>query len=422
MSSNPQPRERGKPRRRTDLNRHLFLREGNWWTRFCASGRDEKRTTGCPAAEIAAAREIRDKRKAESAQRREGIDRLPEALSVGELLAMYLREESGDYDREKGGEQPGTKRSAETDRGSAKRLRRHLNVNASAAAVDAETLLDLADAMEREEPTPAAATRKKTMALLRRAFSWGAERPRRSGFRLSPFATLTKAQRRKLLPKGGKRAYIYSPEQLRALYALLPPVSVRVVRFAVYTAMRLREILRLKWGAVDLEGGKLVVIAANAKNGQEREVALGAVALGILTALRPENPNPEAHVFLGETGEPVKTVYSGFVAKVEKVWKPERPGQARPRFHDLRKTAATRVEAVSSHAVAKAFLGHADTDVTDSYIVATLDAVRDAVNRAARSIDGEAPEGAIPFRSRVEKASGTPRQTEQQAVSQVAEQ
>lgn len=43
--------------------------------------------------------------------------------------------------------------------------------------------------------------------------------------------------------------------------------------------------------------------------------------------------------------------------------------ERKPRFHDLRKTGATRIEAVSSHAVAKAFLGHADENVTDTYIV-----------------------------------------------------
>lgn len=422
MASNPEPRGRGKRRRRSSLNRGLFLRGDVWWLRVNRNGRDVRESLHVPASEEATARTIRDKKLAQLAEQSAGIDRLPEALSVGELLTLYIKEESQEYDREKGGEQPGTKRSAETDLGSVKRLRRHLDVNASAAAVDCETLLDLADAMERETPTPAAATRKKTMALLRRAFSWAAERPRRSGLRLSPFAILTKAQRRKLFPKGGKRGYVFSPEQLRALYAILPPVSVRVVRFAAHTAMRLREILRLKWGVVDLEGGKLTVLAKYAKNALEREVPLGAVALGILTALRPENPDSEAFVFLGETGGPVKTIQTGFVAKVEKVWKPEKPGQARPRFHDLRKTAATRVEAVSSHAIAKALLGHAAADVTDTYIMPDLDEVRAALDRAARGIDGETPGGAIPFPMRREKAAGMARQTAQEVVSQVAEQ
>ena len=56
-----------------------------------------------------------------------------------------------------------------------------------------------------------------------------------------------------------------------------------------------------------------------------------------------------------------------------------------PTWH---KTGATRVESVSSKAVAKAFLGHADEDVTDSYIAPGIEEVRDVVNRAARAIDG----------------------------------
>ena len=84
------------------------------------------------------------------------------------------------------------------------------------------------------------------------------------------------------------------------------------------------------------------------------------------------------------------------------VWKPARPDEKKPRFHDLRKTAATRVEAVSARSIAKAFLGHADEDVTDSYLQPSLAAVRDAVYHAARSIDGETPAGAIRFPTRAE--------------------
>ena len=237
-----------------------------------------------------------------------------------------------------------------------------------------------------------------------RVFSWAAERPTRTGIEVSPFTKVTRPQRKRLLPRGDKRAYIYTPEQLRALYEILPAHSARVTRFAVHTGCRLREIFRLKWEVVDLEAGKLTVLAKYAKNGKNREVALGDVARSILEAVRPAEPDAQAAVFLGETGEPLKTIYTGFVSAVEKVWKPKSgavrlplPDERRPRFHDLRKTGATRVESVSSHAVAKAFLGHEDSDVTDSYLHASVDDVRVAVNRAARSIDGETPAGAIPF-------------------------
>ncbi len=69
------------------------------------------------------------------------------------------------------------------------------------------------------------------------------------------------------------------------------------------------------------------------------------------------------------------------------------------------------MEAVSSHAVAKKFLGHEDEDVTDSYIQPSIEEVRAAVNRAARSIDGEKPSGVIEF----------PTETAQQPISAVSE-
>jgi len=89
-------------------------------------------------------------------------------------------------------------------------------------------------------------------------------------------------------------------------------------------------------------------------------------------------------------------------------WKPSRPDERKPRFHDLRKTAATRVEAVSSHAVAKMFLGHSDENVTDSYLQPSLADVREAVNRAARSIDGQIPPGTIAFPARPVTPAVTP--------------
>jgi hypothetical protein len=39
----------------------------------------------------------------------------------------------------------------------------------------------------------------------------------------------------------------------------------------------------------------------------------------------------------------------GFEKAVLAVWKPSKPGEKKPRFHDLRKMCATRVEAVSSY-------------------------------------------------------------------------
>jgi integrase len=102
-------------------------------------------------------------------------------------------------------------------------------------------------------------------------------------------------------------------------------------------------------------------------------VALGESACSILEAIRPPQPVATEEVFRGARGgaiDPrhVEEVFDrallGGSRRANKrsapVWKPANADEKKPRFHDLRKTASTRVEAVSSHAVAKAFLGHAD--------------------------------------------------------------
>ena len=82
--------------------------------------------------------------------------------------------------------------------------------------------------------------------------------------------------------------------------------------------------------------------------------------------MRPEAPAATDHVFLGKGGRPIREVRGGFDPAVLAAWKPSRPDERKPRFHD-------------------------------PYIHASLDDVRNAVNRAARSIDGETPGGGDPF-------------------------
>jgi integrase len=395
--------------RKSKLNAHLYLRNGVWWTRIMRNGVEVRRSTGCPAPEIASARKIRDKRLAEGAEDRAGYERPVEPLLLGALIDRYMTEECQEYDREKGGEQAGTKRSVESDRSSKKRILRHLSPSLSAAAIDRERLLDCARGVEREKPVPAPGTRRKTFAFLRRVFSWALENRRKTGVTRTPFAELIRTDRARLFPRVAKRGHLYSADELRAVYDALPCHLVPFVRFAVHTGMRLREITTLTWENVDRERRVAHVEARFAKNGQQREVALGEVTCSVLDALRPSATLPTDHVFLGRRGRPILDVRSGFDAAVRKAWKPSKPGEKKPRFHDLRKTGATRVEAVSSKAVAKAFLGHADADVTDTYILADLDAVRDAVNRAAFSVDGTMLPGVVRFEPKPQ------RQTAQQA-------
>ena len=321
-------------------------------------------------------------------------------LLLGELIDLHIKEECQPYDREKGGEQAGTKRSADESSSSKKRILRHLSAALSSALIDRERLLDCARGIEKEVPTPAPGTRRKTFAFLRRVFSWALDNKRKTGVSRTPFAEMTRSDRARLFPRVPKRGYLYTADELGAIYDALPAHLLPFVRFAVHTGMRLREITTLTWANVNLERRVAHVEARFAKNGQERDVALGVVVVSVLELLRPTNPEPGAHVFIGRRGRPIKDVRSGFDSAVLKAWKPSNPDERKPRFHDLRKTGATRVESVSSKAVAKAFLGHADADVTDTYILPSLDDVRDAINRAAFAIDGTTLPGVVRFAPR----------------------
>jgi integrase len=208
---------------------------------------------------------------------------------------------------------------------------------------------------------------------------------------------------------------------LREIYDLLPAHVLPFVRFAVHSGMRLNEITSLRWGAVNLEGGTATVLPQFAKNKRQREVPLGKVAGEILTRLRPESPAPSDAVFLGRRGGAIRSVREAFDRAVLTVWSPSKPGERKPTFHDLRATCGTRVEAVSSYATVKLLLGHSTVgDVTSGYIRPSLDSVRDALNRAARSIDGTAPEGTILFPSRGGQAPETARLTASTADSGAA--
>jgi len=437
MASNPipQPRGRGKPKR-SALDKHLFLRGQTWWTRFG----EEKESTGLPLAEKAAAREVRDTRLRERQLRRAGVERLRPALSLGELARLYIDAESAPYDRARGGEQVGTKRSWKRDRSNLVRVfgrsekknkngkviararRGHLDPNMSAGLVDAEALRDLCEKVQRETPTPKPATRANFFRFVRRLFSFAVENKRKTGIDRSPFADLTDAQRERLFPPTPTREFVFTPEQLKALYAALPAHAIPFVKFAVHTGARVAELLTLTWGAVDLEKGIVTIAPEFHKtggSGKLRTLVLGTVAEDVLSKLRPKNPAPGDPVFLGRLGAPIKSIRGAFDSAVGEIWEPTRPGERRPVFHDLRATCGTRCAAIGGYAVAQRLLGHSSGgSVTDRYLRATDEDVRRALNAAAAAIDGtapEAPEGAIPFRTRAGQGFKTEQKTEQSA-------
>lgn len=395
-------RSRGRPRG-SPKNHHLILRGGTWIFRWARDGRDVRRSTGCPKSEAALARTIRDKWIAEFSARRHGVEEVPPAVTVRELVRLYLEAESKPYDREKGGEQPGAKRGAKGARSIERRLKKHLDFDLSADLADKERLLDAAASMAQPFGDPprtlAPFTIRNTFRFLRRVYGWARTNRRKTGVLANPFDELEAVERRRLFPGGvARKAPPFTRGELRAHYDLLPAHAYRPVRFAAHTGMRWHsELMRMEWGRADLAGRVYRIDPRWAKGGKEREVPLGDVALEILRQIRPADPKLGDPVWLSSEGERLADLRDVFKRRVKKVCPEPGAGRRRPDFHSLRRTCATALDRVAPRSVLRSILGHGPREVTDLYVSVSLEDQLAALNRAALLIDGEPKENVVPF-------------------------
>jgi integrase len=324
---------------------------------------------------------------------------LPEVSTLKGLVSLYLDAESGTYDREKGGQQPGRKRTAGSDRILEKRLFRFIDGSLAADAIDCERLLDLARGLEQRGLAPL--TRRHVLRFLSRIYTWAQANPRKTGIVATPFAQIDRrsAEWKRIFPRGvAKQAPPFSREELRRLYKLLPPYAMRSVRFAAHSGMRCpSELLRMVWGRVDFQKSVYRTDPRWTKGGKEREVPLGDVSIEILNEIRPANPAATEAVWLGPKGRPLKDFRGSFEEAVRDTCKAPEPGWRYPTIHSLRDTCATALEKVGSKAIAAAVLGHSASDVTDLYVQPSLEDCLAALNRAALLIDGESSENVVPL-------------------------
>jgi integrase len=404
--------ERGRHRSKPQANHNLFLRGGVWWTRFERDGRALCRSTRCPKSEVATARRIRDERLAAYALRCAGIEPPPPApdpLPIGKLIGLYLDEQSRPYDREKGGKQGGTKRSASQDRANADRLKKAgLDFGLAADHLDTARIFDVGEKLEGMGF--AGLTRRNTLRFLRCVYGWArrARNKAKTGVSANPFDDLDPADRARLFPKDvSAKAPPFTREQLRAICDRLPSYASLPVRFAAHSGMRWHsELIRMVWGRVDFEKRVYPVDPRWAKRGKERDVPLSDVALSILNSIRPENSGPDDPVWLNAKGGPLHGVRRSYERAVQKVCPTPRPGWRYPDFHSLRRTCASALAEIAPTSVVGAVLGHSkESSVTDRYITVPMGAQIAALNRAALLIDGDEKENVAIFPGTVQKAA-----------------
>jgi integrase len=161
-----------------------------------------------------------------------------------------------------------------------------------------------------------------------------------------------------------RRNRVLKPEEEQKLLSCAPPLLRDFILIAVYSGMRLGEILSLQWQHVDLERGYINVTAENAKGKRIRPIPINPVVRAVLAGIPHGKPNDM--VLMRSEGKPVKTLY--------KIWGKalREAGITDLRIHDLRRTAASRLLNLDVHLVAiQEILGHRSCDTTRRY--ASLD-------------------------------------------------
>jgi integrase len=152
---------------------------------------------------------------------------------------------------------------------------------------------------------------------------------------------------------------------------VIDPFAAAAIRLLILTGARLREILKLEWGHVDLERGLLLL--PDSKTGA-KSIVLNAPALAVLAGLERAGAYVIAGLRAGMDGEKPR-------ADLNKPWRSiaKRAGLAGLRIHDLRHTHASfGAGAGLGLPIIGKLLGHARASTTQRYAHLDTDPLRRA--------------------------------------------
>ena len=286
----------------------------------------------------------------------------PAPKTFGEVTTAYL-----DFKKAEG------KRSVADDERALKRLRAWFGDATPVTEITAQRIADYsrerAGQISRLGRTVSPATRNRELAclrhLLRLAAEWGhTEKAPRIRMAKEP------EHRVRWLEPNEETALLVACDESRNTYL------VDVVRVALETGMRLREITELQWPQVDLTRG--VIRLEHTKSGRRREVPMRQDVYAIFAAMAEPR---QGRVW------PDRRIRTAFENAVD------RAGLKEFRFHDLRHHFASWFMMRGGDLLAlQKILGHRTLAMTQKYAHLSPDYLRSAMERTARrpTIDPEA--------------------------------
>jgi integrase len=330
-----QYRMKGRPARRTTIGGH-----GSPWTPDLARKEAELRLLQVRQGVDPV--ELEKRRLAEEDHERAQAQRLAFNAYADQFIELYLKENWKD--------------SWKTGQGTLNAIKPFF----VGKSLDQIRRSDIAELLDCYADRPGA--RKLAHSVLRKLFNWAADR---GDLEHSPIAGMkapkaVPARRRVLSP--GELALVWHASQKQG--ELWGPF----VRLLIVTLQRRDEVASLDWSEIDMDAAVWNLPAERAKNDQPHRIPLNTLAITELKALGPR----KAGLVFTTTGE---TGVSGFAkakrkldslmleVAAEKTQKSAGEAEAQSlapwRFHDLRRTGATNLQALGIPVeVTEAILNH----------------------------------------------------------------
>lgn len=337
----------------------LFKRAGSpcWYVDFRdASGRRVKRTTG--TTDRREAEELEGKWRLESRQQRLwGIQR---RFTFDQMMLRYLQETQG------------TKRSAERDAWTIKRLQPYFagRVLNDLKRSDVRGYIAARTTAGVKGSTINRELGLLSSALNRARLDWDWEIP-------------NPAQGMREREPEGRKVYLtrdqFDALLVRASGQKRAPYLADLIVVAVMTGCRKGELLGLEWSRVDFVANVIRLRDADTKAGKSRLVPINEAAKGALQRrlqFREKHCPEAAFVFCASDGKRMVAVKSSYRAACEA------SGLRGVRFHDLRHTCGSwlaQAGVPASHIAA--VLGHSTVRMTERYAHLAPANARDAVEK-----------------------------------------
>jgi len=169
---------------------------------------------------------------------------------------------------------------------------------------------------------------------------------------------------------------------LEALEVTENKVIASALRMLLFTGLRKREVLDLKWEDVDRERGTIVLRFT--KSGRVRTVPLSSGAMREIDLMWERRVGKHPYVWPGrEANAPISNPQKSFVAALE------RANIERCRVHDLRHTyASTLVNSGATLFEVQKALGHSSSNMTQRYSHLSDSTLRDRAEMASQLMTG----------------------------------